>query len=391
MWKHKTFKTVSILLPLVFAFAVAQDIYIPSVPQLVTVFHTSQTYVQLTLSLFMVGFGLGQLFIGPYSDQFGRRNVALLSAVAYTATSLLCASAHSIAALIIYRMLQAASSCGMMVSANAIVRDAFDARESGKMYSYLNGAIAVSPLFAPLLGGYLDVYFGWRACFIALAVLGVIAAGIVSFQVPETLAKHKRIKVDRGILKRYITIACNREFQFYTGAVTVGVTFLFTFFSCSPYILINSLGVERQNFGYYFGVMGLLFLLGSVLAGRTIHKMGVRYNILLGAALSLAGGLLMFLWFYMFGLSRMGFIIPMVPVSLGASFLIGSGVAGALAPFGEMAGTAAALMGAVEFLGSAMMGTMVMQWKMDTTAPYATEIIILSGVMLIWWMARKTP
>jgi Bcr/CflA subfamily drug resistance transporter len=391
MWPHKTFKSLVILLPLVFAFAVAQDIYIPAIPQLISVFHSTPGDLQYTLSFFMIFFGAGQLVIGPYSDQFGRRKVAFFSIVLYIISSLLCALSHSVTELVIYRSLEAIGSCGMLVIANAIVRDVFhEKNQSARMYSYLNASIAISPLLAPVLGGYIDVYFGWRACFIVLGILGVIAMLIILFQIPETHSRDRRMKLDMAIFKRYLSILKHPEFQFYAFAGAAAVSCLFTFFSMSPYLLIDALGVPRQDFGYYFGVMGLLFFFGSVTAGKIVSKVGVKKNILIGALLVLGGGVWMLLWAYAGqGLSRASFIIPMVPISLGSAFLIGAGAAGAMAPFGEMAGTAAALFGAGEFLISSLVGSIAMQAKMNSTMPLALVALIVGVVMTIWWFRFK--
>lgn len=388
-WRHNTFKTISILLPLAFAVAIAMDIYIPSVPELVKTFDTSPSTVQLTLSLFLVFFGIGQLLLGPLSDQFGRRGIALVSATAYVISSILCAMSHSITSLIIFRILEAISACGMAVSANAIIRDVYSERDSGRMYSYLNGAIAMSPLFAPLIGGYLDIYFGWRSSFLMLAIFGVIAIFIVLSQIHETHEIHKRLPINKTIFARYLQISKNRDFQFFTFAGSSGMACLFTFFSISPYLLISNLGIARQHFGFYFGVMGLLFFAGSIIAGKLVMKIGLLNNILIGATCILAGGAFMFGWYATEGLSLASFIVPMIPISLGSAFLIGAGAGGAMEPFGNMAGTAAALFGAIEFLLASLVGTVVMLFPTKSTVPLASAAAVLGLIVMLWWIKRK--
>jgi len=392
MWPHNNIKTVFILMPLVFAFAVALDLYIPAVPELIRIFHSSPAQIQLTLSGFMFAFGLGQLVVGPYSDQFGRRSIALLSAIGYCLSSLLCATSTSLSALIVFRILEALSSCGMLVAANAVVRDVYSGDQSARMYSYLNGAIAVSPMFAPLLGGYIDVYFGWRACFVTLAFLGLAATAIVLVFLHESHHRDNRIKVNKHVFRRYYNILKTPSFLCYTTFSTFGIICLFTFFSSSPYILINDLGISRQHFGLYFGVMGLLFFIGSLIAGKTVIKIGLNTNILMGTLLIVCGGLLMLCWYLVFGLSTAGFIWPMVPISLGAAFLTGAGAAGAMEPFGEMAGAAAALYGCLEFLISGIVGNIVLQFPTDTSIPLALTVSMcgVTGIMLFALMPHGT-
>ena len=387
-WRHSTFKTITILLPLAFAVAIAMDIYIPSVPELVNVFNSSPATIQLTLSLFLIFFGIGQLILGPLSDQFGRRRVALLSTVAYIASSFLCATAHTVTALIIFRIFEAISACGMAVSANAIIRDVYSERDSGRMYSYLNGAIAMSPLFAPLIGGYLDIYFGWRSSFLTLAVFGVIAVFIILTQIHETHEKHKRLRMNKTVFTRYLEIFKHRDFRFFVFSGASGMSCLFTFFSISPYLLINDLGVPRQHFGFYFAVMGLLFFIGSIVAGKLVMKIGLRNNVLIGAICCFGGALFMMGWYFSEGLSLASFIVPMIPISLGAAFLIGAGAGGAMEPFGEMAGTAAAMFGTTQFLFASLVGTTVMLFPAKSTIPLAGAAGVLGLIVLLWWIKR---
>lgn len=386
MWPHNYLKTILILMPLAFAFAVALDLYIPAVPQLVDYFHSTPAQIQITLSGFMLAFGLGQLVVGPYSDQFGRRIVALISALVYLVSSLLCATSNSIWTLVLFRMIQAIGSCGMLVAANAIVRDIYKGDESARMYSYLNGAIAMSPLFAPFIGGYVDVLFGWRACFITLALFGILALAIVIFQLKETHHTEKRLHVGFDVFKRYRLILSNINFLRYTYCSVTGVICLFCFFSVSPYILITDLGISRQHFGWYFGVMGLLFFLGSLIAGKAVTTLGVKWNLLIGSSLAFAGGTLMLLWNSFATLSTLTFIAPMVPISLGAAFLIGAGAAGAMEPFADMAGAAAALFGCAEFLIAAIIGNVLLQFSTLSPLPLAWVVSIASFIALLMLM-----
>lgn len=392
MWPHNNIKTVLILMPLAFAFAVALDLYIPAVPQLTHVFHSTPAQIQLTLSGFMFAFGIGQLVVGPYSDQFGRRPIALLSAIGYLFSSLLCSTSNSLWSLILFRMLEAISSCGMLVAANAVVRDIYSGNDSARMYSYLNGAIAMSPMLAPFIGGYVDTLFGWRACFLSLAIFGLIATLIVFFCLRESHHVNKRLKVDTDVFKRYRIILKNRAFWFYSLFSTFGVICLFTFFSTSPYILINDLGISREHFGWYFGVMGLLFFVGSLFAAKTVTTFGLDKNLLLGTFLIFIGGLLMFAWYSFLGLSTSGFIWPMVPIALGAGFVIGAGAAGAMESFADMAGTAAALYGCFEFLIAGIVGNIVLQFPMGTSLPLASTVALvgLTGLVMFAWTRVKT-
>ena len=132
---------VMVLAPLVFSFAFALDLYLPSIPVIKHQFHTSSAVVQLTMSLFMLALGVGQLFWGPLSDRFGRQCISSISALIFTFASLCCALVDNITLLIIFRMLQAVGACGMMVVAYAIVRDCFSGDRSARVINYLNSCL----------------------------------------------------------------------------------------------------------------------------------------------------------------------------------------------------------------------------------------------------------
>jgi multidrug resistance protein len=204
--KYTPLKLVFLLAPLVFSFAVGQDIFIPEVPKLTGLFHTTPGLVQLTLSLFMLAVGVGQLIIGPLSDRFGRKSIVLLSIALYTLGSIAAVLTESIDILIFTRILQGFGACGMMVCAFAIVRDLSEGNESAQIYSYLNGAIAISPLLAPLAGGYLDVSFGWRAPFFFLGILGVAIFIAIALCLSETIKEKNKNASLEGSFKDYLRV-----------------------------------------------------------------------------------------------------------------------------------------------------------------------------------------
>src|SRR3990167_11327916 len=164
-------KIILLLAPMVLALPVAMDIYVPALPSIATLFQVSAGKMQLTLAVFMFTAGLMQLFIGPLSDQRGRRSICFIMTLIFALSTVLCARAHTANQLIIFRCIQAMGACGMMVIGFAIVRDLYAGKKSAQVYSYLNGLISFSPMFAPFIGSYLDVYFGWPATFLALLII----------------------------------------------------------------------------------------------------------------------------------------------------------------------------------------------------------------------------
>ncbi len=382
MFKSKVLPTVLTLSPFVFSFAFAMDIYIPAVPQMKDYFHTSQSEIQLTLSIFMWVAGFGQLFWGAAADQFGRRPLILASAFLFTLGSFLCAVANSINFLLLARMIESLGGCGMLVIAFAIVRDQFSGNQSAKIYSFLNCGVAVSPLFAPIIGSYLSKWFNWRAGFLFLTIMGMLIFILAWFKIKETLAAENKIPIDKKIFLRYGQILLNKNFIANSICATAGLTVFFVFFSSSPYIVINLLKIPLQDFGYCFFMIGLAFFAGSLLSGKIVEYWGSHKTIVFGSSIMLLAGLLMYLWYLLAGMSLAQFIIPCMIAGIGGAFMMGAGLAGAMEPFYNLAGSAAALVGSLEFLGSGLIGALVMHFPVTSTIALSITMMALSILAL---------
>lgn len=382
MLKNKVLSTVILLAPFVFSFAFAMDIYIPAVPTMKEVLHTSQANIQLTLSLFMFGTGIGQLLMGPTTDQYGRRRLSLWSVSFFILGSVLCAIANSIQLLIIARLIQSFGGCGMLVVAFAIVRDEFSGKEAAKVYSFLNCGLGMSPLFAPIIGSYLFHWFNWRAGFIFLTIMAVIIWIVAFYKIKETLPLEKRVKIDSQVFQRYWQILKNPTFIAYALCATTGLMMFFVFFSSSPYIVINLLHTPVKDFGYYFFIVGSMFFVGSLICGKFAGRIGAFTTAVTGICILLLAGLTMLIWYSINGLSIAEYIIPCMLAGIGGSFMMGAGAGGAMEPFGEIAGSAAAMVGCLEFLCAAIFGTVIMHWAVNSTLPLSFTMIGLSALAL---------
>lgn len=382
-------KLVFLLAPLVFSFAVGQDIFIPEVPKLTTLFHTTPGLVQLTLSLFMLAVGVGQLVIGPLSDRFGRKSIVLLSIALYTLGSIGAVLTECIHILIFTRILQGFGACGMMVCAFAIVRDLSEGNQSAEIYSYLNGAIAISPLLAPLAGGYLDVAFGWRAPFLFLAVLGLAIFIVISLLLSETIKEKNKNASLTGSFRDYMRVIKNRQFLTFNFIAASALASFFTFFSVSPYILINLLHVPETHFGYYFAIIGIMFFIGSIGAAKLNMLLGITKVALLGSVLFFLSGVIMLLWTAFIGTSLWSFLVPIALAGIGGAFMMGAGAGGALEPFPDIAGTAAALLGASEFILATLVGTVALLRPITSNMPLAIVLTLLGGLSVLLILPYK--
>lgn len=389
MKNYKIYQFILIFTPFVFSFAFGLDIYIPIVPQMTEIFSTSQGMIQLTLSLFLFITGAGQLFVGPLSDQYGRKIVLYASSAFYAIGALGCIVSPNIYWLLFFRVVSGFGACGMLVTAFAIVRDLFTQEKSAKMYSFLNGATGISPTFAPILGGYLALYFGWTSVFIFLAFIGMIALMITKQCVKETHPKENRVKVDKQIFARYWEIFTHRKFIKYALIAALADSVFFCFFSVSPVIIIKLHEVPAHEFGYYFALFGLVIAIGGFVGGKIVEKVGISLTIAIGIALVMLGGVSMLACHYLSLPGLFGFLIPMAISCAGAMFLIGASASAALEPFGLVAGTAAAAFGCIEFGLSAFAGSVLMAFPIASSVPYALSLVIIALLLMGMFLIKE--
>lgn len=371
-------RAVIALSMMVLALPLAMDIYIPAIPSMTRLFHVTDDELQLTLTLFMLASGVMQLLVGPWADRFGRKSTGYITIICFALGTLLCGTANSVIELILFRILQAIGACGMMVVAFATVRDLFHGRESALVYSLLNGIIAFSPMFAPFLGSHLLVSYGWASTFFALLIIAILAFTFFSITLPESLPKAKRKRFEASIFKEYKTITKNKVFLIYTYATAAGLYYLFIFCFISPYLIMTELHIPALDYGYYFFFMGISFFIGSLFSAFLVKRIGIYNTVITSFFISLSGGILMTVWYFKTGLTIDNFVWPMLLIGIGGTLGLGAGSGGAMEPFGDKAGAAAAVSGFLRFAFSAVLGTIVVGKTVTTSLPLAIPAIVLN-------------
>ncbi|SNT15064.1 MFS transporter, DHA1 family, bicyclomycin/chloramphenicol resistance protein [Noviherbaspirillum humi] len=375
------------LILLVTAFMALQplstDLYLASLPSLASGFGVPLSTVQLTLSLFVIGFGGAQLIVGPLSDRFGRRPVLLAGLSLYLAASILCALAPSMAMLIFARFLQALGCCAGVIIARAVVRDAYAPQDGARVMARCSTWLSLAPLLGPILGSYLQVTFGWRAAFVAHTLISAVVLLLTIQRLPETnTVKNPHATDPRGLLASYRLILGSREFWLHAlpGAFSYGA--IFCFISGSSIVLIRVLTVPTAWFGFCFafGVSG--YLIGTLLCRRLLPRMGTQSAFRLGTLLSMGAGLL-FLASVAAGVahwSQVLVVMFLIMSAHGINFPIAQ--SGAVTPFPQQAGTAAGLMGALNMLVALLVGTVVGATHNGTLYPLAIIACVLG--MLVY-------
>jgi MFS transporter, DHA1 family, multidrug resistance protein len=327
------------------------DMYLPSLPTLARVFSATPGQVQWTLTSFLLGFSLGQSIIGPLADRFGRRKPVLFGVLLFALSSAACPFATSIYHLVGLRFLQALGSCSGIVTARAIARDVFTPAETRRVFATLVLFIAALPLLAPLVGGYLLTAFGWQSSFVVMAVLATITLGLTLWRVPETLRPEYILPLSfRRVADVYALLFRDRLFVLTSIANGVAMAGMFAYIAGSPFVFINLYGVPAGSFGYYFGMNVIGMVSGSQIAGRVLHNTNPRTVLQVCTTFQVLAGIALIAAAY----TGFGGIFGIAPALFVYMFCIGvlmpTASAMALANHPEIAGSASALYGTLQFV-----------------------------------------
>ena len=348
------------------------DLYLASLPSLGSEFSVPVATVQLTLSLFVMGFGSAQLIVGPLSDRFGRRPILLGGLTLYLLASAACGLATSIQLLITARFVQALGCCSAVMIARAIVRDAYAPEHSARVIARASTWISVAPIVGPILGSVMQVHFGWRAAFVVLGLFSAIVLIVSILRLPET-NEHKNPQATNphGLASNYRLVLGSREFWIHALPAALSYGSIFMFISGSSFVLIRILGVPVEWFGVCFGLAVSGYMTGTLLCRRLLMSISNQQALRLGTACSFAGGIYFLLatllgWWH-WSMVVMAMFITMV--AHGINFPVTQ--AGAIAPFPKQAGTAAGLMGATMMAFAFIVGSIVGATHNGTLYPMA--------------------
>jgi DHA1 family bicyclomycin/chloramphenicol resistance-like MFS transporter len=358
------------------------DLYLPALPTLTQVFATDVARVQLTLSVFLAGFAVAQLFYGPLSDRYGRRPVLLFGLALYLVSSLACMLATSIDALILARFFQALGACVGPVLGRAIVRDVYGPLQAARVLAYISGAMAIAPMIGPFLGGWLTVWFGWRTNFAALTLFSAVQVTATFLLLGESNAhRDPEATQPRRILGNFRALLAARRYLGYLLCFSFGYAALFSFISGSSFVLIELHGLSPQAFGASFGFVVTGYITGTMISGKLTLKLGPPRLVLMGALLGTAAGTLMAI-LALAGGGVWAVLLPMFVYMVATGLVMPNAIAGALVPYPKMAGAASALMGFVQMSLAAAVGIAVGHAWNGTAIPMTAAIALCGWAVL---------
>lgn len=331
--------------------ALTTDLYLPSLPLITTELNSEVSRTQLTLSMLLVFFGLGQMLAGPLSDKFGRRPTLIASLLLYALSAIGAALAESMTGLIIWRSLQGLFMSGSVVCARALPRDLYAPDQAAAVISKGLTGLGVIACVSPVLGSLLVSWHGWRMTLFFLSLFGIFSLAWIIFRQPETIKQRQSNALNLQTLwANWGLIIKNPQFRAYTLLSSASYGGLFVFLASSSFIFSKVFGQSPFTYGLWLIASSLCYIAGTFLCRRLLKTMHIQRAVKIGGYLSVTGGVLMVL------VSLMGFEGVWYFFPFHIIFMISHGInlpcstAGAIGPFPDKAGTAAALSGFIMML-----------------------------------------
>lgn len=368
------------------------DLYLPGFPEIARDLNSTTGSVALSLSSYFIGVSVGQMIYGPLLDRFGRRIPLLIGLFIYLFASVFIVYVTTVDSLILARFVQALGGCAGMVAARALVRDLFPVSETAKIFSLLMLVIAVSPIVAPTLGGFATAHWGWHSIFIILTVLAVLNILLVYFWLPLGAPPDTTMSLKpRAIITKFWTVFKTPQFYTYTLTGSFAASGLYAYIAGSPHVFMEIYGVSEKRYGWIFGIIAMGLVTASQVNTFLLKKHTSQKIVKVTLICQVIAGALLFFG-TIFQLIEMYSMIVLAFLFLSTQgFAFPNTSALSLAPFEKSAGTASALMGALQLGIGALITALVSMLSNESPLPMTGIMFLCSIVSLsmLYWGNRK--
>jgi MFS transporter, DHA1 family, multidrug resistance protein len=371
----------------------ATDMYLPAFPRMAEELGTSASAVQLTLTTFMIGLALGQLVIGPLSDQRGRRGLLILGTAVSTVAGAVCALAPNIGVLVGARFVHGFAGAAGIVLARAVVADRASGAAAAKLFGLMMMIQGIAPVAAPLLGGGLSGAIGWRGIFWVLTAISTVLLVCVLVLVPETLPRERRTTGGlRATVHDARRVLGNRRYLGYTGAMVFAFAGMFAYISASPFVLQNVLGLSVGWYSVAFAVNALGIAAASAVNARLVGRFSPVALLRTGVIALVVVGVLLVVDATVLGLPTWPTLVLLFASTASLGLVAGNATGLATDEAAGAAGTGSAVMGALQFALGAAVSPVVGLAGESSAVPMALTMAVVAllaaGSLLL---ARARP
>ncbi len=359
------------------------NILMASLPGLVVTFQTSREAVQQTVSLFLAAMAVSQLLLGFLADRFGRRSTLIVAIALYTAASAIAVYADTIGFLVLARIAQALGAVAGITVARAVIRDLYGAAASASMIGYVTMGMVAAPMIAPVLGAFLDETFGWRAIFVACAILGVVSLVAVVAVLPETRPPSLAMTTAPEVFGRMGALMRSVRFVGYAGSSAFASAIFFAFVGAAPYLVIDVMGLDKSTYGVWFIVIAGSYMAGNFLSGRLSQRVGIDRMVFAGNLVSLIGVVVMLVCAAALPASAPALFLPMMLASLANGLTLPSAIAGSVSVNPQAAGAAAGLTGFLQMWLGAVASFVAALLAVDSAVPMVVLMLVAAVLAMV--------
>ena len=364
----------------------SMDMYLPGLPIVAEDLQASTSLAQLSLTACLIGLGAGQLVFGPMSDIYGRRKPLVVTLIIYAAASILCAFSTNIWTFVLLRFIQGMTGAAGIVIARACARDLYTGKELTKFMALLSIVNGVAPIMAPIAGGAVLSFASWQVVFFILGEIGLLMFLATSLFLPDTLPVEQRS--EGGMLAVVKTFGGLLKDKWFMGiALTQGfvMSSMFAYIAGSPFVLQNIYGVSAQQFSLFFALNGIGIIIAAQVTGRLAGRIHEVKFLMTGVLISFSGSVLLLLVVWNeWPLFMMGTALFIVVSSVG--MVSTSAFSLAMQSQGKSAGSAAAFLGLVPFIGGAIVSPLVGLAGDFSAWPMGIVILACSSSALLVFM-----
>lgn len=354
----------------------AIDMYLPAFNSIAQSLNTTTSSVALSLSSFFVGLAVGQLIYGPLLERYGRIMPMYIGLFIYSVSSLGCAFSTNVEMLIALRFTQAIGACGGMVASRAIVRDRFETTQAAKAFSMLMVIVAVSPIIAPTLGGFISSWMGWRSIFIILSIVSLLMIGVMYFFLPDAKPGNPEYSLKlSAIAKNFGEILRHPSFILHALTGSIAYAGLYAYLSGSPHLYIETLGVSETTYSAIFAI-NAIGLVGAAQINNLLLRRATSHSIVIGGLVAQTIVGLVMWGMYLANMTTMYTVTAGIfsyLFCLGLIFPNASALS--LSAMGHTAGSASAMLGAVQMVLGALASALV---SATLSEGYLEMIVVMS-------------
>ncbi len=360
----------------------AGDNFLPSLPAIAEYFHISKSLTQYSVTLYLLGGAICQFFYGPLSDIFGRKRTIITGYTIFTVGSVFCFCAPSITWLLVGRIIQ-----GMGIACTglyrSVMRDFYDGKDLTKIGSIVAIASSMTPPLAPITGGYLEHYFGWRSSFALLFLMGISCVILFYLYFPESLSKGNRHAFSiKNILRNYGACFLHRNFVIFASCSGLCLGLLFGYMTIGTFLYQHVLGLSPVAYGW-LSIFGVCFMpLGAYLNTALMGKYSIHQLTIFAAIVVLSGSLLLLLLAVCHIFTVISILIPVFIIYTGIGFIFPNSFTQAFQDFGHIAGVAGAAFGAIQIFTSSILSAIAAQLPATSQLYLSIFFVVISCMLL---------